>query len=128
MTLQHRAPISASFAGHGRTMRIAAWSAALAVVLCIVGLAASDGAGRKTHTVTIEGMRFLPEVLTVSSGDTIVWVNKDLVPHTATSKDGGFDSKTIQAGESWKYTAATKGDFAYICTFHPTMKGTLRVR
>ena len=109
-------------------MRIATWSAALAVVLCIVGLAASDRADPKTHTVTIEGMRFRPDVLIVSRGDTIVWVNRDLVPHTATSKAGGFDSRTIQADESWKYAAATKGDFAYICTFHRAMKATLRVR
>ena len=109
-------------------MRIVTWSAALVVVLCIVGVAASDRADPKTHTITIEGMRFQPEVLTVSRGDTIVWVNRDMVPHTATSKAGGFDSKTIRADESWKYAAATKGDFAYICTFHPAMTATLRVR
>jgi hypothetical protein len=34
------------------------------------------------------------------------------VPHTATSKAGGFDSKMIQAGESWTYTAGTTGEFA----------------
>ena len=41
---------------------------------------AGDQRKAKTHTVTIEGMRFQPEVLTVARGDTIVWVNKDLVP------------------------------------------------
>jgi plastocyanin len=51
-----------------------------------------------------------------------------LVPHTATSKAGGFDSKTIQAEGSWEYTAGTKGEFAYICAFHPVMKATLRVQ
>lgn len=44
---------------------------------------------------------------------------QDLVPHTATSEAGGFDSKTIQADESWKNTAGTKGEFAYIGAFHP---------
>ena len=101
---------------------------ALPVVICLVSLTATDRAESKTHTVTIEGMRFQPEVLTVSRGDTIVWVNKDLVPHTATSKAGGFDSKTIQADESWTYTPPTRGDYAYICTFHPAMKATVRVR
>jgi plastocyanin len=50
-------------------------------------------------------MRVQPEMLTVERGDTIVWVNKDIVPHTATSTS----------------------DFAYICSFHPTMKAMLRV-
>jgi plastocyanin len=77
--------------------------------------------------VTIEGMRFQPAVLTVAPGDTIVWINKDLVPHTATSKAGRFDSRDIQADRSWRYTVRDTGDFPYICTFHPAMKAMLRV-
>ena len=109
-------------------MRIVQTAALLAAVLWFGTVAATDRAGPATHTVTIEGMRFHPRALTVSPGDSVVWVNRDLVPHTATSKAGRFDSKTIPADESWTYTAATKGDFAYICTFHPTMTATLRVR
>lgn len=97
------------------------------LIVCTIVVCAGDQRKAKTHTITIEGMRFLPEVLTVSSGDTIVWVNKDIVPHTATSKTGNFDSKLIQVDKSWKYTIRKKGDFAYICTFHPTMKAMLRV-
>ena len=102
--------------------------AVLSVVLGTIGAVTGDQPKSKTHTVTIEGMRFQPEVLTVSPGDTVVWVNKDLVPHTATSKEGGFDSKDIQADKSWRYTIQTTGEFAYICTFHPTMKAMLRVK
>ena len=90
-------------------------------------LATGDGVETRTHTVTIEGMRFQPESITVAPGDTIVWVNKDLVPHTATSEAEGFDSKEIQAEQSWKYTIRNKGDFACVCIFHPIMKGMLRV-
>ena len=100
----------------------------MGLIVCITGLAAGDHPKPKTHTVTIEGMRFVPEVLTVAAGDTIVWVNKDLVPHTATSTAGTFDSKDIQADMSWKLTIRKTGDFAYICTFHPTMKAMLRVK
>ena len=78
--------------------------------------------------MTIQGLRFQPEVLTVAPGDTIVWINKDLVPHTATSKTGGFDWKDIQPSKSWKLTIRKTGDFAYICAFHPAMKATLRVK
>jgi plastocyanin len=82
----------------------------------------------KTHTVVIEGTTFAPASLTIASGDSVVWLNKDPFPHTATSKAGGFDSQVIAAGESWKYVARKKGDFAYICTLHTTMKGVLRVK
>jgi plastocyanin len=109
-------------------VRIATLTAALSLILCSVGVATGDQPKPKAHTVTIEGMRFVPEVLTVAAGDTIVWVNKDLVPHTATSKAGSFDSKNIQPDNSWRYTVRKTGDFTYICTFHPTMKAMLRVK
>jgi plastocyanin len=63
----------------------------------------------------------------VKAGDVVVWRNKDPFPHTATSRAGGFDSQAIAPGQSWKYTAKTRGDFSYICSFHPTMTATLRV-
>jgi plastocyanin len=55
-------------------------------------------------------------------------INEDVVPHTATSKAGGFDSQVIQAEKSWKFAVRKKGDFAYVCTFHPTMTAMLRVK
>jgi plastocyanin len=79
-----------------------------------------------THTVVIEAVRYDPETLTVKRGDTIVWVNKDPFPHTVTAK-GAFDSHDIAAGKSWKYTARKTGEYTYICTLHPNMKGTLKV-
>ena len=81
-----------------------------------------------THTVTIDGTSYQPQSLTVNVGDEVVWVNKDPFPHTVTSKSGGFDSHEIEPDKSWKYTAAKKGDFDYICTLHRTMKGTLVVK
>lgn len=81
-----------------------------------------------THTVTMRGMSFEPAGLTLRAGDTIIYVNKDVVSHTATSQAGGFDSRGIPPGKSWKVTPRTKGDFAYICSFHPTMQGKMTVK
>ena len=80
------------------------------------------------HTVTIEGLQFNPQELTVHQGDRIVWVNKDLFPHTVTAVSKMFDSRSIAADASWSYVANKRGDYAYGCTFHPTMKGTLKVQ
>jgi plastocyanin len=52
-------------------------------------------------------------------------VNRDPFPHTATSAK--FDSKDIAPGASWTFTAKAPGELPYVCTLHPTMKGTLRV-
>jgi plastocyanin len=109
-------------------MGAAVLAVAATVIVCVIGLTADERPKPKTHTVTMENMRFQPETLTVTRGDTIVWVNKDLVPHTATSKAGGFDSEVIQVKESWRFTVRKEGDFAYVCTFHPTMTAMLRVK
>jgi plastocyanin len=94
------------------------------VALLLGGIAVAAFAAR--HTVVIEGMQFVPATLTVKRGDTVVWVNKDLVPHTATSA-GSFDSRTIAANASWSHAARKAGRFDYLCTLHPMMKATLVV-
>lgn len=86
-------------------------------------------AGGPTHTVTIDAVSFRPATITIAPGDTVVWVNRDIVPHTSTAGvRGGFDSGTIAAGASWKRTFTQKGALAYVCQFHPAMKGTVLVR
>jgi plastocyanin len=115
-------------------MNVRALLAALALPLCIfLFLPAGDVAGAanaapRVHTVLIEGMRFQPEGLTVAAGDTVVWLNRDMVPHTATSPAGRFDSGELAPGKSWTYTVRATGEFTYICTYHPLMKAILRVK
>jgi plastocyanin len=90
--------------------------------------AAPPAAAPVTHTVTIDGTQFKPDDLTIKTGDSVVWVNHDPFPHTATAAGGAFDSKEIAPDKSWTYTATAKGELAYTCTFHPTMKGVVRVQ
>jgi len=94
-----------------------------AALLALAGAAEAVGA---TRTVTIEGMQFAPSSLTVRRGDTVVWVNHDLVPHTATAA-GTFDSHPIAPNKSWSHVARKAGRHDYVCTLHPTMKATLVV-
>jgi plastocyanin len=91
-------------------------------------VAAEPAAARKpaTHTVLIDGVKYVPETLTVKRGDTIVWINKDPFPHTVTSS-GAFDSHAIAADKSWKLKPRKAGDYAYVCTLHPNMTGQLKV-
>jgi len=82
----------------------------------------------KTHIVTVENMKFEPQSLTVRRGDRVVWVNKDLFPHTATANSHQFDSGNIAPQASWTYVTNQDGTFEYSCVYHPTMKATLIVR
>jgi plastocyanin len=80
-----------------------------------------------THKVIMEGMVFKPASITIKAGDSVLWMNNDIVEHTATA-EGKFDSKLIAAGKSWKHTFKAKASYDYVCKYHPTMKGTLAVR
>ena len=80
------------------------------------------------HTVTLDAFAFKPGTLQVKVGDEIEWVNKDIVEHTATARDGAFDSKLIKPGASWRWKATRPGSHAYICALHPTMTATLEVK
>ena|SRR5215510_5741101 len=100
----------------------------LRAMLLALGIAlfpAAVLAAGKTHTVAIEGMKFSPERLEVAAGDTVVWTNKDVVPHTVTSSQAKVESGEIAPGKSWRFVAKKKGEMPYICRIHPTMKGVL---
>lgn len=106
-----------------------AGSGKVLLVLVLAGAAMAAATCRsspRTHTVTIDSTRFQPSDLRVEAGDTIVWLNNDLFPHTATAA-GRFDSGSIAPDGSWRYTVTDRGAIDYVCTFHPTMKGTIRV-
>ncbi len=73
-------------------------------------------------------MVFRPAVLAVSRGDTLVWVNQAVVPHTVTARDASWDSGELRSGESFRLIVNEVGTIGYLCRYHPTMAGTLEVR
>ena len=102
--------------------------AALLPLMVPTGSGAKLPAASRTHTITIESVQYNPAQLTVHRGDRIVWVNKDLFPHTVTATDRAFDSGSIDVSRSWTWVARKPGTFSYSCTFHPTMKGSIEVK
>jgi plastocyanin len=103
----------------------------LAVLILSPGISTTEEqhqAKGSVHTVVVENMQYNPAQLRVRRGDRIVWMNRDLFPHTATAASHAFDSGSIAADASWTYVASRAGEYAYGCTFHPTMKGTIEVQ
>jgi plastocyanin len=91
-----------------------------------MGPSGAGAAKPPSHAITIENMQFSPRTLTVKRGDRVVWINKDLVPHTATAGKV-FDSRSLPPNASWSYVARKPGRYDYVCTLHPTMKAILVV-
>lgn len=93
--------------------------AALAIGLLAVPAQAAE------FTVTIRDFNFEPAALELAAGDTITFVNEDSAPHTATAKDGAFDTGTLAKGESATVTVAAAGTYEYICDLHPSMEAVV---
>jgi LPXTG-motif cell wall-anchored protein len=78
--------------------------------------------------VTISDFQFAPASVTVNVGDTVTWTNNGPTPHSATSSGGVWDTGIMDAGQSGSHTFTEAGTFAYICTPHPNMHGTIVVQ
>ena len=62
-----------------------------------------------------------------NSGTTVTWTNNDAVIHTVTDTKKTFDSEFMHAGGTWEHTFEKPGQYDYLCTLHPWMKGTVSV-
>ncbi|MBN9350849.1 MAG: hypothetical protein J0H55_09190 [Chitinophagaceae bacterium] len=83
-------------------------------------------AGPKKDTVLISGMQFQPANITINAGDTILWINKDIVDHNVTDSTKAWTSGDITAnGGQWDTVPGNS--FHYLCTIHPTMIGSVTV-
>jgi plastocyanin len=79
------------------------------------------------YTVEIKQMQFQPAQLEVQKGDTVIFVNHDLVAHNVTEEASkAWASPTLPNDSSWKLVAMQSAD--YYCTLHPVMKGKVVVQ
>jgi plastocyanin len=108
---------------HGKTIAVA-YAAAMVITLLCPTNAIAQGASQ-VHTVIIGNFKFTPEVLIVEPGDRIVWVNQDIVPHTATALDKSWDTGAIASNESREVVVKQAQTLAYYCFYHPVMTAKL---
>jgi plastocyanin len=81
----------------------------------------------KLHTVEIRQMKFQPAELVLQKGDTVVWINNDIVAHDVTEEPGKtWTSSLLPVGESWRLVVNESAD--YYCSIHVVMKGKLIVQ
>ncbi len=113
-----------SLHAHVRARSIIAATAAVATVFLVGGAVAVAA----TRAVAISGFVFSPATVTINVGDRVTWTNADSVAHTATATGGAFDTGDIAQGQSASVRFTRAGTYAYACTPHPSMTGTIRVR
>jgi plastocyanin len=119
-----------------RRVFITGTAAVLGVATALLFLGAQKIHARSPQAVpsvveaTIDNFSFKPAVLTVPVGTTIVWSNRDDIPHTVVSTDDprAFKSKVLDTDEKFSYTFAKAGTFPYFCSIHPKMTGQVLVQ
>ena len=84
-------------------------------------------ADESTHVIEIHKMKFQTKMLNVKVGDTVTWINKDIVPHTVTASDKSWDSGRLKKGESFTLTVTDQTKLDYYCFYHRQMKAKLAV-
>lgn len=78
-------------------------------------------------SVSIRDFRFDPGNLRVPVGAKITWTNFDEAPHTATARNGRWDTGILNKGGSAVLTFAEAGEYPYYCAVHPDMKAVIVV-
>ena len=79
-----------------------------------------------TVQISMENLEIAPAEASAKVGDTIEWINKDVLAHTATARNGDFDVNLL-AKKSATFVVKKPGTVEYYCRYHPNMKATLRV-
>jgi plastocyanin len=96
------------------------------IIMALMLGATAVPAQAATIQIVMENLVFSPAAAAAKVGDTIEWVNKDILAHTATARNGDFDV-TIPPKQTVKLVLKKAGDVDYYCRFHPNMKAALKV-
>jgi len=88
---------------------------------------APSGDAVRSAEVEIEDFAYNPDPVTIEEGGKVIWKNRDAAPHTATAEDGSFDTGTIEEDKLKSETFKEPGTYAYVCSIHPQMHGTVEV-
>jgi plastocyanin len=78
--------------------------------------------------VKIDNFSFSPQTITIKPGTTVIWTNRDDIPHTVVSDDKVFKSKVLDTDEKFSFTFDKAGNFPYFCSVHPKMTAKVIVQ
>ena len=106
-----------------------AMAMAVAVLFGVIPIQAkAAGSSSRTHIVHIRNLQFSPSNLVVAPGDTVIWINHDLIPHTITADDESWSSDRLNSDKQWEFVVHEGTSEIYFCRYHPSMVARFHVR
>jgi plastocyanin len=106
---------------------VAAGLAAGLLVTPLLGTSADAATTTIGAKVRIVDFSFMPNTVTITKGQKVVWVNKGTFSHTSTSDTLKWDSGAIAPGARFSVKFNRVGTFTYHCMIHPSMLGSVTV-
>ncbi|MGH7686060.1 MAG: cupredoxin domain-containing protein [Candidatus Dormibacteria bacterium] len=98
---------------------------------CAAGSAAVNQGSPANTVQATDNLAFAPTTITVSVGQVLQWKNGGGIMHTVTFNDNAMsclDDAQLNGGSTWDVTFNTAGTYAYHCTIHEQMTGTVKVQ
>jgi plastocyanin len=96
----------------------------LVVLVAACGGDDDDSASSEPGVVIVKDNKFEPKTAEVAVGDTVTWRFEGSSAHNVTLDDEASDLKKTG---TFEHTFDEAGEFDYVCTVHPGMKGTVKV-
>lgn len=100
----------------------------LLVLAGVVVLVTAAVAGAATVTVSIVKDGFRPTAVTIQTGDTVTWRNRDTVAHQVVAEDGAFASPVLAPGKTYSFVFRAAGTFRYRDALEPAERGRVVVK
>jgi plastocyanin len=94
----------------------------LFAICVMVSTMQAASAHTETIQIVMDKLAFTPVAASASVGDTITWINNDILAHTATARNGDWDV-TIAPKKTVSLVLKKAGTIEYYCRFHPNMTG-----
>ena len=79
------------------------------------------------NVVELKSLKFIPDEITISTGETVSWVWEENVLHNVTSKDGDELKSGNEDSGTYEHTFDEAGTYEYTCTLHAGMEGKVEV-
>lgn len=111
----------------------------VAFILCLIAIVGASAAAHRGSQsgaskaaapteIKIDNFSFAPVKMTVPTGTTVKWTNRDDIPHTVVSEDNKtFKSEVLDTNQEFTHTFRKPGTYRYFCSLHPRMEAEIVV-
>jgi plastocyanin len=97
------------------------------IAVAALAVGAAPAAPASTATVQIKRSSFVPQTVTIKTGDAVRWVNTDTQNHQVVSNNGSFVSPILGPGKVYSHRFNAAGTYRYHDGLNSAVRGVVKV-